>query len=142
MTPPSVDVKDLLVAAGLGTFAATSGWGIYVGSEPPTPDTCITIYDTGGPAPQPRAALDMPDVQVRVRGASDDYLNAWDKANVIKNTLLGSAQQTVNSKRVGGFLATSDVAFIARDEGKNRPIFTVNFRFMRQPTTVQARPWS
>lgn len=142
MNAPSIDIKDLLVTGSLGTFAATSGWGIYIGGEPPSPDTCITIYDTGGPAPQPRAALDRPDFQIRVRGAQDGYNTAWDKANDIKNYLLGLAQQTVNSNLISGFIATSDVAFVARDEGKNRPIFTVNFRCTRQPTSTQARPWT
>lgn len=76
------DIKDLLHDAGVGVFAASAGWGIFIDHEPAEPQTCITIYGTGGSAPS-RAmlasveSLHSPSFQVRVRGM--DYATAQAK---------------------------------------------------------------
>jgi len=52
MNPVSVDIKDLLVADGLGEFAGTASaqWAIFISEEPDKPNMTITIYDTPGEA--------------------------------------------------------------------------------------------
>jgi len=51
MNPTTIDLKDVLEANSVGVFGASSGWGIYIGFEPESPDTTITLYDTGGNNP-------------------------------------------------------------------------------------------
>ena len=53
MTNPAVSAKDMLVTAGVGTFGASSGWGIYIGQEPTDPKTVVTLFSTGGRASNP-----------------------------------------------------------------------------------------
>jgi len=132
--PPSEDIKDILVGAGIGTFAGTSGWGIYISREPETPDTVVTIYDTGGDPPSPKFLLDFPTVQVRIRGARQDYKNAFVKAQSVKDALLGVGQTTVNGTLYVGITQIGDINFIAYDDSE-RPIFTTNWQIIREPTT-------
>ena len=71
----TIDIKDMLSTAGVGTFAATlsSTWGIYISKEPMSPNQTITIYPTGGLAPNPKWLLDELSAQVRIRGDVNDY---------------------------------------------------------------------
>lgn len=90
MNPLSEDVKDKLVAASIGTFASTSAWGIFINTEPDLPDSCITLYDTGGPAPEECFSRSInpllrPSIQVRVRGTT--YLATFAKMKAIINVL-------------------------------------------------------
>lgn len=134
MNPASVDIKDILVTAGVGTFAATSGWAIYISREPSEPDTCITIYDTGGPGANPKWLIEEPSIQVRVRGAKLGYLAAYQKADAVKQALLGRAKQTVNSTVYVSFTMLSEIAHIGYDEN-SRPLFTINFNIIREPSS-------
>ena len=132
MNPASVDLKTLLVSAGLGTFGATSGWGIYISEQPDAPDTTITLWDTGGSDPNPALALDQPTVMIWVRGPIKDYAAGYAKAMAVKNALLGIAAQTINSTPYGGATMRGDIAFLQYDE-KSRPLFTLNFHLWREP---------
>jgi|TARA_R110000803_G_scaffold210841_1_gene284321 hypothetical protein len=134
MPPTSVECKDLLVTAGVGTFAAASGWGIYISQEPESPNTTITVYDVGGLTPNPKFLLDEPSVQLRIRGAPDAYLAAYTKALDCKNALLGLTPQTLNGVNIRGILAIGDIAFLSYDE-QRRPILTQNWRFIIQPAS-------
>ena len=135
MNPPSEDIKDLLVSAGIGTFAASSGWGIYIAEEPESPDTTITLYDTQGEAPDPAWLIDYPRFMVRVRGEEDSYLATYAKALAVRDELNGIAPQTVNSTPYVGIWAMTDVTFVEFDDNR-RPVFTVNFRIVREPSQV------
>lgn len=130
MNPCSIDIKDLIVAAGLGTFKATTGWGVYVSKEPKEPDTVITVYDTGGFSPNPRFPMDEPTVQVRVRGAPGAYMNAWAKAYKIRDALLGYSNAPLSTV----IFMDGDIFFLEYDDN-NRPVLTLNFRVMREPET-------
>lgn len=130
--PASVNCKDILVTAGIGTFGATSGWGIYISREPDSPHTCVTVYDVGGLTPDPKWRLDYPSVQVRVRGAPNGYIDASTKAQAVKDALLGITPQTINTDNIRGIVAIGDIAFLSYDE-QRRPIFTQNWRFTVQP---------
>jgi hypothetical protein len=130
---PSVDIAAMIATAGLGTFAAASGWSIAVGGLPTAPDSAISVTDSGGDNPHPAMKLDQPSVQVLVRGAQGDYTGGWAKAEAIKWAILGASAQTINSTRYGGFEQKGDTALIHWDESR-RPIFTLNFRVTREPT--------
>ena len=93
---PATAVKDLLVSAGVGTFAASTGWGIYVNEMPTSPDTVIAVMDTPGGTPNPKYALDFPSVQCLVRGSPNGGQALQTKAIEIKDALLGITSQDLN----------------------------------------------
>lgn len=129
MNPPSVDVKDLLESAGLGMFGATSGWAIYIGTEPDQPDTTVTIYDITGAEPDYAAGVYYPAIQVRVRGAPYKYLEAYEQAVRIRDLLL-TVNRTVIGNSVYSVWIEGDLAHLDTDESQ-RPIFVATYRLMR-----------
>lgn len=96
MKSPSDDIKDILeTESSLGlTFAQN----LFVGFEPDSPDTCVTIFDTPGMPPDLNydkgEIYDRPSVQVRVRSKS--YITAWNLISNIKRILHGKAHETWN----------------------------------------------
>lgn len=134
MTLPSADMRDVLVAAGVGTKGTSSGWSIYIGREPDAvgsvPHTVITIYDTGGNDANPKNILDYPSFQCRVRGAVGDYQAAYLKQLEIKDTLLGKSIFTINTTQYTGIWQVGDIIFVDYDDN-NRPIITSNWRVAR-----------
>lgn len=129
----SADIAQLLEDEGHGTQAATTGWGIYIGKEPPAPATAITIYDTGGQIGNQDAQHYEPAVQIRVRGPS--YAAAILKAEQIRDELILRREVIIGDWHYTGFWLTSDVAKIGTDED-DREIFTFNLRLMREPYTT------
>lgn len=125
-------IKDKLVTASLGAFEATSGWSIFIGRETTSPDTAITITRTGGQAPNPKWLLDFPTFQVRVRGGKHNYSAAYDKAEAIKDLLLGITSQDVDGDRWVAINMLTDITFIGYDEN-DRPIFSLNFQMIVEP---------
>ena len=130
MNPPSVDIKDYFEdsANSIGTF----GQDLFIGNEPDAPDNCMTIFDTGGENSEVNYVYDRPTVMVRVRGAVDEYVIAYNKAAEIKSLLHGKTGLSINSTRYIGVWLMGDVFYNGRDE-KNRPIFSVNFLIHRTP---------
>lgn len=130
---PATHLKDILVAGGY-TFGGTGDWAVYVGKQPTTtPKRCITIYDSGGLAPNPRWLLDYPSVQVRVRGNSNDYDVAYKKAREVRDRLLGKPSYTAsNGDRIVHVNGIGDVAFVGYDDAVN-PEFVFNFRMITEP---------
>lgn len=131
MTAPSIGVKDLLVTAGVGVFAPTTGtWQIYISKMPDKQDRVITLYDSGGLAPWPRSLLDFPNVSVNVRG--QDYADAYDKMKAIKDALLGLPPQIINGDSWSAVTQVGEMAFAGYDE-KDRPLFSATFRLFIEP---------
>ncbi len=134
MADPAEGIKDLLVAAGVGTFAATTGWGIFIGREPGEIDSIITIYHTGGRDPNSKWLLDFPSIQVKIRGDRAGYQAAHAKAIDVRDALLGLPGQDINGDRWDLVVALGGVNNLGFDE-KNRPMFTVNFELTIEPAT-------
>ena len=129
---PAEGIKDLLVAAGVGTFGASSGWSIFIDAEPATPNTTVTIYNTGGRPPDPLYRLDYPSAQIRVRGAANGYAEARSKIEACKDALLGLPSQVVNGDQWDGILPITDIISLGRDE-KNRPLMVFNVSMIIEP---------
>lgn len=133
---PSEDIVDILVAEGIGTAAAQSGWGIYRRKEPDiegvSPNTVVTVYDTGGLDPNPKFLLDQPTIMIRVRGNPNEYDLTYTKCEAVKDALLGLVAQSIHGTFYVGIWQQSDIFFIGDDE-KDRPVFTLNFLIRRQP---------
>ena len=127
MNPVTQDMKDVLVAAGLGTF----GTDLFVGVLPNGPDLCAVLIETGSwREPEPTTDLEYPTMQVITRGGPNDYLGGRAKMEDIYAHLRDLAHTTVNSVWYGGIWVQSGPMAIGRDE-RHRPLFSVNFRFMR-----------
>jgi hypothetical protein len=130
MNPPSQDIKDFLVAAGVGTF----GTDLFVSKEPAAdadgniPTT--TVYDTGGFDPEAQYVYDRPTVQVRVRGARGGYLAAYAKAQAARTALRTIFNETKNGTRYIGIWILGDIVALGDDE-KGRPVLTLNIRIHR-----------
>ncbi len=132
VVPIEEGISQTLVAASIGTFEATTGWGIFIGKEPMRPDTSITITQFGGLPPDPKFLLDYPAIQVLVRGAKGDYKNARLKTKDIKDVLLGCDSQDVNDDRWVSVTMESEPVFIGYDENE-RPGFVLNFNMIVEP---------
>lgn len=135
---PSQDISQRLDDSGLGTLAASTGWAIFASQMPTNPDTVIAVFTTGGLPPDPKWLLDRPFVQVRVRGSVGDYSNAWNKAQAIKDDLLGISSVTIGGTNYIGITMLSDITFIQYDDNR-RPIITANYQIFRQPSDTTNR---
>ncbi len=134
MSDPAEGIKDLLVAASVGTFAATSGWGIFIGKEPKAPDSTIAIQVTGGLEPNTIWLLDFPSVQVRVRGDKGGYVAAHAKSVEVQDALLGLPSQTINGDRWDLVVGLGGINSLGFDE-QDRPLFSLNYQLTIEPAT-------
>ena len=132
MADVTVDIKDLLVSAGIGIFGGLTGWNITIGGFPASPHQSIMIIRVGGRDRNPKYALDHPSIQILIRGNKEDYLSPYNKAEAIYTLLLGLPPQTVNSTYIVGVYAIGDILQLTPDESR-RFIFSTNWRIIRQP---------
>ena len=144
MNAASVDLKDRLVVKSVGTFAAASGWGIYIDSAPKEPDTVIVLLDVGGSEPQrsmsavrTAATLDHDMVQVQVR--SNSYTGAHEKMRGIIDAIeKGGIRWTVDGAEsadpdiaIEGIFAMSSTSSLGRDDA-DRYVLSRNYRMVRR----------
>lgn len=125
MQSPAYDIAMLLQSEGVGSFGSSSGWSIAVGSEPMSPHTTITLYDTGGLEPDTEQLDRRPSFQIRVRG--HDYLAARSKMEEAIGILQAKTGVTLNGTRYLSFELQSDVVCLGKDDSE-RFLFTANFR--------------
>jgi hypothetical protein len=121
---------DYLVTNSLGTL----GTNIFLGKMPASPDYCITIYEYEGMQPKESFGtaaydVDMPRIQVVVRGARDDYPTARNKVDTIRQLLASLTDTTISTINIMRVEATGSVGLVGLDE-KSRPIMSANFRCM------------
>lgn len=130
---PAAHMKDLLLTKGF-LFGGQADWAVYIGKQPDkTPARAVTIYDSGGLAPNPRWLLDYPSVQVRIRGSVNDYDIAYKKARQVRDLLLGVPSYTANNgDRIVHVNGIGDIAFTGFDDAV-RPEFVFNLRLITEP---------
>ena len=135
---PSQALSSILVTANVVTTVladvTSTKWLLTLGYMPDTPDSLITLYDTGGAASNPKWAVDFPNVQCIVRGNQTGYEAAYRKAQVIKETLLGINPFVFDGSTVVAVNLLSDISLIHRDE-KSRPKFSMNFHLIVEPSS-------
>lgn len=130
MNSPSMDIKDILEAAGLGL---TFGTNLFIGQEPTIPDNCVTIFDAPGIPPQ--LCLDRddayyyPSIQIRVRNRS--YLTGYELVNDIKTELHGVGHETWNGTYYS-VIKCAQEPFLLDYDDNNRPRFVANFDLQRR----------
>lgn len=97
MTSPANEIAIWLEAEGLGTISAASGWAISTAISPETPDDVITVYDTGGTAPD-NDTQDVFNPTIQVRTRSTSYPEGFAKQEAIKAALLArGVEGTINA---------------------------------------------
>lgn len=119
---------DYLVTNNRGTL----GTNIFIGKMPATPDSCITLYEYEGQLPKEHFGssgfdIDMPRVQVMVRGARDDYPTARDALQSIRILLSGLTNVTISSTNILRVASVGSIIPLGLDD-KDRPRFTANFQ--------------
>lgn len=135
------DLGAKLAALGL---ASSSGAGNFVLVKSWLPDSCqlqdraVALIEYGGEAPNPRAELDSPRVQVLVRGArltqvSSAYREARDKAESIKLALHGLTTTSSSGRYYPGVLALQD-PFLREYDAVRRPVIVCNYKVWRSRT--------
>lgn len=128
MSSPAFDISQYL------TNVHSHGT-IYVGREPAeaTAALLVTIYDTGGEPTENWAGYENPTIQVRASAVS--YPDGHNKLSAIRGDLVTPRGFEYDGYQYSGFWLITDVAFIGYDD-RNRAIFTVNFRLMREPLEI------
>lgn len=125
MTSPAVDMAEYLVAQGVGVLGAATGWSINAGTEPMKPDTCLTVYDTGGLGFDIDSDIEQPGIQVRARG--NDYRATYAKLATVVSEL---ATPTRIGKYVGAWL-NGNIESLGKNENDHF-VLVVNFYLMRE----------
>lgn len=131
------DIKAALVQANVGTDAAASGgapqdWQVFFNYMQDQPDRAICIYETPGPAPEEKWAIEYPSFQIKVRGGPDDAEAARAKLTEIFQTLQGSGRGfgIGTPYYVYIYAAHSGALPMGQDENR-RPSFAQNYRTMK-----------
>lgn len=145
MSSRAIEIKDLLVAASVGTFNVTDKsdhdtWSINIGKFPKKPDRCILLTDSGGRAPNPQWLVDYPTVQVKIRGGENDYealaggAGTDGKVDDVVNALLGLDSQTINGDIWVSVSMIGARNFVGYDDN-SRPTFSLNFQLIINPSS-------
>ena len=133
------DIKDILVEEGVGVFAATSGWGIFIESEPTSnPKSSITLYEVPYRVPvgfvtQNRPPTLYEGVQVRVR--AETYLTAYNKCMSAVRVLEKKGTHVRNDSDYAGFHRLTNILKLKQDT-KNRFIVVCSLGSIREDISV------
>ena len=131
-------IKDKLIAAGVGRDApireGKPDWTIFVGKQATTPTATVTVKVAPGPDANPKYLLDYPAIQIMIRGNKGKYEEAYAKAQLVKDCLLGIPSQDVNNIRWVLVNIIGDINDLGED-ANNSPLFSLNFQFIIEPPT-------
>jgi len=130
MLSTAKDIADIIGQSSTG-FGLTFATNLFVDTEPETPNDCVTIINSGGSEPNNEADIYNPSFMIRVRGAADKYSETYKLVQDILEYLHLMHDEEINNSKFLGIWATSDVLSLGRDEQKNRPVFSINFRAKR-----------
>jgi len=133
MQAVEVDIKDLLVEEGIGTFAAAEGWSLNVGFEPTNPDTTITLVAS----PSLRTnyvdagAIPLREDTFKVLVRAHDQREAYQKAFDIEKFLGGKLNFDLNGSKYGAIVVDDNIFLFGQDEN-NRFNYTQSFTAWRK----------
>jgi hypothetical protein len=128
MNPTSQDIASYL--DGVSWVGLTFGTDLFAFKQPDSPNLCATVYDTGGFAPEPDYRYDKPTIMVKVRGGPNEYMEAYQIAENVKEALRGLHGETIGGTKYIGCWVVTDPSFIGYDQN-SRPEITINFRLHR-----------
>lgn len=115
-------IKNLLVAAGLGTF----GTNLFIGYMPDSPATATALFDSGGEDPDDYL-LEIQKATFHILVRSTDYSAGRQKLDDIYALLHGKANFEENGVYFYNILAISRGGHIGRDD-QNRDQWSINFK--------------
>lgn len=138
MASPQDDIATLLENAGVALKGPGTGWRLFIGGLPSSPDSVVGVERSGGLAPNPKYALDFPQIQVVVRGPPGETQSVDAKAEEVKRALLGIPPQTGAFGEIWGITMLSDIAPLGRDE-QDRKMVSLNFQLWLEPNQVGSR---
>lgn len=132
MNPASKDIATIIQSySGTEWILGTT---MFVGKEPNSPDSCLTIYDTTNRPPivgvsGSDGAYEFNGIQLRVRGV--DYVVSFGKTNALLSLLNGLHGITIGTTLISSIQAVGSPEFIEFDN-KNRPIWVLNLEIQRR----------
>ena len=113
MTSPAAEIAGYLHTK-IGSL--TSASNLFVSYEPAAPVDCVTVYDSGGYAPEQTFDgsnfIRRPTVQVRIR--NDSYATGYALAETVRDTLQAVVNQTVGTTRILGVFTVSEPAHLGK----------------------------
>lgn len=121
----ATELADYLATHSVGTV----GTDIFIGRQPATPNSCVTVIETGGQAPSGYTPLSRPTVQVIVRDPS--YETGRAKADAVFAALHQLANRDLGSHFIYFVLSIADIGYLERDENE-RHEWSMNFRMARR----------
>lgn len=115
-----------------------TGWALFKGYVPETPNKCVVLSETGGFEPEDRSAIDYPTFQVFVRGepilTANAYKDARERIELIYHALHeGDVPDGAFSPPTYFVycLAIQSAALALGQDNVERPRFSQNFKVMR-----------
>ena len=117
-------IKSHIQAAGVA--GGETGWGLFTGFLPDTPDKSVAIFELPGGEPETLSeneTLSRVEFQVRVRGAERDYQSARTKIQEIFDIL--------HNQPVSGFIyvfAIQSGPMPLGNDRQDRPNLTQNYK--------------
>ena len=134
------DLGDYLTSQSGGTL--TQGTNLFLGARPPTPDACLTVYETGGLPPvhafnpaAGQAKVEMARVQVVARAAGEDYEAARLLAHRAFVLLDGLPSRSINGVAYKWGAAIQSPFLMGRDE-QSRLLVACNFDIVKELSTT------
>jgi len=121
-------VSQTLTASIPSVVGSTLGFGrnLFIGREPSSPVNCITIYPTGGFAPDVSRSTETPTIQIRIRNSS--YPTGYKIGNMIIKKFHENTDICASS-RGKCFAVQSQSIHIGITDDATAHIFTTNFMF-------------
>lgn len=134
MNAPTEDIKDFLMSYDSSSSPVYEfGENLFISNEPDSPDTCITLIDTGGFDPEVSAVYEKPTIQIRSRSNPGSYEQAYNSLKTVVDLLHGNRFEINSTHYV--LWQQGDIFNLGKDEN-NRPILTANMRIHRNPKTT------
>ncbi len=124
------DIGTFLAAATVSTADLTLGTNLFLGFEPDTPDTSVTLYDTSGLQPDntfgndTAPVLENPSLQVRTRATT--FATSESLSRDIWTLLTKVINETLTSTRYLRIQPEQSPFSLSRDS-QNRAIFVCNY---------------
>lgn len=131
-TSPAFDVATLLQDLNVGVL----GRDIFVATMPQSTDRintdrCVAVYDTGGIRSLPIYQRDEMLVTFNIRGNPNDYNDAYNLANSVKEAVNGCKPVTINDKDYILFVLVGDINSLGLDD-RDRPRLSLTLRIVRE----------
>lgn len=136
MNNPAHDIAEYLASSAGGSFG-TIGVELFVHYEPDSPDSAITVINSGGAQDPDMHGNSYPTVQIRVRKNKGGFTSAFTTLQAIVTELHASHGWINDGAYVAGVWQQGDAIPLGLDD-KDRPTVVANFRLLRRADSSSA----